>query len=97
MDVKAKKLQSHGVTQWGPQRAERARNGGFTIIHFSLTPLVDAEEIINQGPVAAPMLNPSGGLRVQNQGAGTANTAVSSYLFAPFGQQDNGSLAYLVF
>ena len=71
--------------------------GGFTIIHFSLTPLVDAEEIINQGPVAAPMLNPSGGLRVQNQGAGTANTAVSSYLFAPFGQQDNGSLAYLVF
>jgi hypothetical protein len=70
--------------------------GGFTILHFSFAPLANAGEIINQGSVAVPKLNPSGGLRVQSQGSGTANT-VSGYLFAPFGQQDNGSLAFLDF
>jgi hypothetical protein len=68
----------------------------FAILHLSLAPMANAEDIMDQGPVAIPRVNPSGGLRVQSQGAGTANT-VSGYLFAPFGQQDSGSLAFLDF
>jgi hypothetical protein len=82
----------NGARRW----MNLAAMGACAILHCSLAPLAIAEEVMDPGPVPIPKLKPSGGLRVQSQGAGTANT-VSGYLFAPFGQKQNGSLAFLDF
>jgi len=68
--------------------------GACTILHLGLAPLASAEQMINQESGVIPKAKPSAGLKLQSQGAGTANT-ISGYLFAPFAEQQNGNLAFL--
>lgn len=70
--------------------------GSFSVLHLCHAPLVHAQDSQQPSRPIIPKVTASGGLRVQSQGAGTANT-VSGYVFTPLSQTDSGNITFLDF